>query len=129
MTEQDRAVADASTETEVSDKAMTKQDHAVADAPTDTEVSDTATLFGAEDVERFRSRWLEVQTRFVDEPQRSVEEASALVAEVIQKLTAVFGDQQKELKGQTGGSGKLSTEDLRVALRRYRAFFDGLLKA
>jgi hypothetical protein len=66
-------------------------------------------------------------SRFVDAPQESVEAADKLVADVTQKLTAVFADQQTKLKAELDRSGKLSTEDLRLALRRYRTFFDRLL--
>jgi len=84
-------------------------------------------LFADKEAEGYRSRWLEVQSRFVDAPRESVEAADKLVAEVIQKLAAVFADQQKELESELERSGKLSTEELRLALQRYRSFFDRLL--
>jgi len=63
----------------------------------------------------------------VDEPRRSVEQADALVAEVIKRLANSFAEERSKLEGQWGRGGDVSTEDLRVALRRYRSFFDRLL--
>ncbi len=86
-----------------------------------------STLFAEKDAEGYRRQWQDVQGRFVDAPRESVEAADKLVAEVIQKLAKVFADQQKDLEAELEQSGKLSTEDLRVALQRYRSFFDRLL--
>ena len=92
-----------------------------------TEATERTWLFSDKDAEGYRSRWLEVQARFVDAPRESVEAADKLVADVIRQLTTVFADQQKQLESELQRSGKLSTEDLRLALRRYRTFFDRLL--
>jgi hypothetical protein len=74
-------------------------------------------------------RWNEIQIRFVDEPQRSIEDADALVDEVIRQLTARFADERQHLERQWSAGSEPSTEDLRVALQRYRSFFDRLLAA
>jgi hypothetical protein len=63
----------------------------------------------------------------LDAPRESVEAADTLVADVIRQLTTVFADQQKQLESGLQRSGKLSTEELRLALRRCRIFFDRLL--
>jgi hypothetical protein len=68
-----------------------------------------------------------VQTSFVDEPRRAVERADELVAEVIKRLADSFAQERSRLEGQWGRGDNVSTEDLRVALQRYRAFFDRLL--
>ncbi len=94
---------------------------------TDGDTHDSTSLFAESDAQSYRTRWQEVQSRFVDSPREAVEDADKLVAEVIQQLAAVFADQQKELESELQQSGKLSTEDLRIALRRYRSFFDRLL--
>ena len=86
-----------------------------------------APLFVGGDAEQFRSRWTTVQTGFVDEPRKSVEQADALVAEVMQKLAQVFADERKRLEQQWDRGGQTDTEELRQALRRYRSFFDRLL--
>ena len=79
--------------------------------------------------ERFTGRWQEIQTGFVDEPRESVAKADALVAELMQELAASFSDERERLESQWEGGDDVSTEDLRVALTRYRSFFDRLLSA
>jgi hypothetical protein len=79
------------------------------------------------DTEEYRRRWEAVQTGFVDEPRRAVENADALVAEVMQELASSFADERNGLESQWSEGDQVSTEDLRVSLRRYRSFFDRLL--
>jgi hypothetical protein len=86
-----------------------------------------APLFPDNEAKDFRTRWTEIQTAFVDEPRRAVEQADALVAEVIQRLANSFSEARSTLEGQWGRGDNVSTEDLRVTLQRYRAFFDRLL--
>ena len=75
----------------------------------------------------FRNRWREIQAGFVDEPRNAVERADELVAELMQKLAQSFSQQRNELEHQWDASEDVSTEDLRVALTRYRSFFERLL--
>jgi hypothetical protein len=86
-------------------------------------------LFAGNETETFRSRWMEIQTGFVDEPRRAVEQADGLVAEVIQRLAKVFAEERGKLEQQWGQGDDVDTEDLRVALQRYRSFFERLLSA
>jgi hypothetical protein len=74
-----------------------------------------------------RSRWEKIQGGFVDEPRRAVEEADTLVAELMQQLADSFANERKGLEGQWDRGDEVSTEDLRIALQRYRSFFDRLL--
>ncbi|HEY3165747.1 MAG TPA: hypothetical protein VGK57_00860 [Candidatus Binatia bacterium] len=84
-------------------------------------------LFAA-DVERdFRARWRDIQSGFVDEPRSAVEKADQLVAQLMQQLAQSFSEQRKNLEKQWDASEKISTEELRVALTRYRSFFERLL--
>jgi hypothetical protein len=76
-----------------------------------------------------RSRWEQIQGSFVDEPRRAVEEADSLVAELMQRLADSFAEERKGLEGQWDRGDEVSTEDLRIALQRYRSFFDRLLSA
>jgi hypothetical protein len=78
---------------------------------------------------RFTDRWREVQADFVDRPRESVQAADALVAELMQLLASSFSDERGRLEQQWDGGNDVSTEDLRVALTRYRSFFDRLLSA
>jgi len=85
-------------------------------------------LFPEDESKDFHKRWTDIQTAFVDEPRRAVERADELVAEVIKRLANSFAQERSRLEGQWGRGDNVSTEDLRVALQRYRAFFDRLLK-
>jgi hypothetical protein len=87
------------------------------------------TLLPSEQAGDFRERWQSIQAGFVDEPRQAVEQADALVADLLQRLAAGFSDERKRLEGQWDRGSDVSTEDLRVALTRYRSFFDRLLAA
>ena len=76
-----------------------------------------------------RERWIEIQTGFVDEPRSAVQEADALVADLMQRLAESFSRERQTLEEQWDRGDDVSTEDLRVALQRYRSFFDRLLAA
>jgi len=84
-------------------------------------------LLATDEAQNLRSRWDAIQTGFVDEPRRAVEQADSLVAEVMQRLAQIFADERSTLEGQWSRGDNVSTEDLRVALQRYRSFFDRLL--
>ena len=95
--------------------------------PAHTNEESRTPLFAADAAESFRSRWQDIQTSFVDEPTRAVEQADGLVAEVMQQLAKTFADERSQLEGQGDHGKDISTEDLRMALRHYRSFFDRLL--
>jgi hypothetical protein len=76
---------------------------------------------------RYRARWDEVQTIFVDRPLEAVGQADGLVGDVLGDLERTFREQRARLDPSTGGDEEASTEDLRRALQRYREFFDRLL--
>jgi hypothetical protein len=84
-------------------------------------------LLSSKEEHDLRSRWNNIQTGFVDEPRRAVEDADELVAQIMQRLAQSFSDQKSNLEKQWEHSERVSTEDLRMALRRYRSFFDRLL--
>jgi hypothetical protein len=86
-----------------------------------------AALFHDDEAHGFRSRWEAIQTGFVDEPRAAVEQADALVAQVVSRVVQVFGEQRTTLESQWDRDRDISTEDLRLGLTRYRAFFDRLL--
>jgi hypothetical protein len=91
-------------------------------------VSKPMPLFSESEMGDFRSRWSKVQTGFVDEPRSTVEEADKLVAAVMQRLAEGFANERSGLEKQWDSGDNVSTEDLRLALQRYRSFFDRLLK-
>jgi hypothetical protein len=84
-------------------------------------------LFPGNELEGLRTRWKEVQTAFVDEPRKAVEQADGLVASAMKRLAEVFAEERSKLEQQWDRGDNVSTEDLRVALQRYRSFFDRLL--
>jgi len=125
MTDQPLTTSDLAATSEMDDPAEERR----------TELSSTANgattepLLPADQADRFTSRWQEIQAGFVDEPRDSVEHADALVADLMQRLASSFADERKQLESQWDQGDDVSTEDLRVALTRYRSFFERLLSA
>ena len=86
-----------------------------------------ASLFPEQELGDLRDRWKEIQTGFVDEPRKAVEQADGLVASAMKRLAEVFASERSKLEQQWDRGDSVSTEDLRVALQRYRTFFERLL--
>ncbi|MBV8845889.1 MAG: hypothetical protein JO307_24020 [Bryobacterales bacterium] len=84
-------------------------------------------LFAGDEASNFRSQWEKIQIHFVDQPRESVQQADELVAQAIKRLTEMFAHERDKLEREWDRGDNVSTEDLRVALQRYRAFFDRLL--
>ena len=84
-------------------------------------------LFPEQELGGLRDRWKEIQTGFVDEPRKAVEQADGLVASAMKRLAEVFAEERSKLEQQWDRGDSVSTEDLRVALQRYRTFFERLL--
>lgn len=111
---------------------MTTADLARASEPPITERHDDneqskPALLPSDEVAGLRSRWNDIQTGFVDEPRRAVEDADALVASAMKRLAEIFASERAQLEGQWDKGDEVSTEDLRIALQRYRSFFGRLL--
>ena len=90
-------------------------------------VPEPTALFSEPEMEAFRIQWSKIQTGFVDEPRQTVEDADKLVAAVMQRLADGFATERSGLEKQWDRGDNVSTEDLRIALQRYRSFFDRLL--
>ncbi len=99
----------------------------IADAPSDAAPIEQTALFERRELDNFNGRWSEIQASFVDEPRRAVEQADALVSDVIADIADSFGKRRAQLEGQWGKGGDVSTEDLRQIFQRYRSFFSRLL--
>jgi hypothetical protein len=84
-------------------------------------------LFPNEELVGYRTRWESIQTGFVDQPRAAVEQADALVSQVVTRLTEEFVRERSTLEGQWAKGDDVSTEGLRIALTRYRSFFNRLL--
>ncbi len=89
--------------------------------------AELAPLFADDAAQQFRARWIATQTGFVDDPRQAVQQADELVAQVMRSLAQNFAHERSRLEAQMSEGRQASTEDLRVALRRYRSFFERLL--
>ena len=96
-------------------------------APADVVDDQLEPLFEEEAAKKFRSRWLVIQSKFVDDPRDSVKQADDLVADILKSVTMSFADRRISLEKQWNSGENISTEDMRQALKRYRAFFERLL--
>ena len=127
------AASERVTDRDVTREAQRAHANVVADAtmPRTADDADDARatpLFAAGESDDFRGRWTDIQAGFVDEPREAVERADALVAAAIKRLAEIFANERAALEHQWAEGADVSTEDLRVALRRYRSFFDRLLR-
>jgi hypothetical protein len=95
--------------------------------PSGEQVAGSELLFDEKETEGFRNRWNDIQVGFVDEPRAAVQKADTLVAETIKRLADSFATGRRELESQWDREGDVSTETLRIALQRYRSFFNRLL--
>ena len=88
-----------------------------------------ASLLEEGELQSMTMRWKDIQAEFVDEPTTAIQEADALVAELMQRLASMFATERADLEKHLSGDNEVSTEDLRQSLRRYRSFFERLLAA
>ena len=95
-------------------------------ARTDVDASPVS-LLASERREQMIDRWQEIQTGFVDQPQQAVQDADGLVADLMQQLAEGFAAERRHLEAQWSRGDQISTEELRLNLRRYRSFFQRLL--
>lgn len=94
---------------------------------TNEETEGLVALFEEAEAGKFRTQWLNIQGKFVDNPRESVREADELVASMLKSVTMSFHNRRSSLEKEWNSGGNVSTEDLRLALKRYRSFFDRLL--
>ena len=85
-------------------------------------------LFAQDIAADYRHRWSQIQSDFVDDPRRAVRSGDELVAQVMSNLASSFAQERRRVESQLDQSGEAATENLRVALRRYRSFFERLLE-
>ncbi len=123
----DEAVPRAASISEPAPQAENAATPASSAGPQTPGLGNGAPLLPAELSATLQRRWEEVQTRFVDQPRGAVEDADGLVAELMQKLAEGFAQERDRLEAQWDRGEDISTEDLRVALQRYRSFFQRLL--
>lgn len=107
--------------------ASTPAPNGSAPSPGTAQANAPTQLFPDDELHNFRARWDQVQTSFVDEPRKAVEQADNLVASVVKRIAEQFAAERQGLEGRWDQGDNVSTEDLRQALRSYRSFFDRLL--
>lgn len=115
-------------ETDERDPHMPRDEAQRADAssPQEDEAA-SMPLFSADAGDGYQKRWQEVQSRFVDDPPTAVKDADQLIADLMQELARSFNEERTRLEEAWKGGGQVSTEELRLAPRRYRSFFGRLL--
>jgi hypothetical protein len=84
-------------------------------------------LFTPDQAETFRARWTSIQSSFVDDPRQAVRNGDELVAQIMTNLASTFADERHRVEAELDDTGEAATENLRVALQRYRSFFQRLL--
>jgi hypothetical protein len=110
-----------------SDSTVTSQDGIDNRQSDAAQTSTDASLFADAERDGLRTRWDDVQAGFVDDPRDCVQKADGLVSDVVRQLISGFTEARSRLEQQWSRGEEASTEDLRVALKRYREFFDRLL--
>ena len=93
------------------------------------EHDDAELLFSADDRIRFGRRWRDIQSCFIDDPRQAVDSADTLVVDMMDHIGDRIAAHRSALTRQRDGEGTADTEDLRLAIRRYRALFHRLLSA
>jgi hypothetical protein len=106
------------------DRAVPDADGSVA-----ADAEPRASLLEEGELQSMTMRWKDIQAEFVDEPTTAIQEADALVAELMQRLASMFAAERADLEKHLSGGNEISTEDLRQGLRHYRSFFERLLAA
>jgi hypothetical protein len=113
---------DAQAEQPASDTQATGSDRGIGEQP-------PAQLLENDELHTILTRWKDIQAEFVDEPKSAVQDADALVADLMQRLARMFASEREQLESRWASGNDVSTEDLRHSLRRYRSFFERLLAA
>jgi hypothetical protein len=86
-------------------------------------------LVSAAEAEQLRGRWRDIQSSFVDDPRRAVQDADDMVATALTTVVERFEAQRRALTASWRDGDTTDTEALRVALRRYRVIMDFLTRA
>jgi hypothetical protein len=131
MTQDERrelSTADLARSAEASERAVVDRSaERVTPSPAEPKPGDRTMLFPNEQGDRLRTDWTEIQAAFVDAPRDAVQRADTLVANTMKRIAEVFAAERQNLEQQWDRGDDVTTEDLRIALQRYRAFFDRLL--
>jgi hypothetical protein len=125
--EYERSTEDRETSTPV--ESVRGQEVSGGDTAADEDGAERAPLLADDNAQSFRQRWDDLQAGFVDHPREVVQEADDLVSKLMQEISTGFSERRSSLEAQWEQGDDVSTEDLRIALTRYRSFFNRLLSA
>lgn len=118
--EPDRPVAPRPVRTEVVDRRVER-----AENPEPAATSAGAPGVGAwPELDQYMHRFDELQSEFIQEPHSAVRKAETLVEEAVNRIMGTFQERLRRIHGEAGDS--TDTEQLRVAMIRYREFMDSL---
>src|SRR4051812_32410058 len=70
-------------------------------------------------LEELRGRWTAIQSSFVDEPRKAVEEADRLLITTIKQLEEAFSAERSNIQKHWSRGDEVSTEDFRQAFKNY----------
>lgn len=93
--------------------------------PSDMPTPPMTSIWSEGTVNQMRMRWQAVQLRFVDDPAAVTGEMQTLVGDAVQALSAALAERQRELDSWSHLGH--DTEQLRLAVQRYRDFHEILL--
>jgi len=127
--EQDQIISNRSEDerNEMEPRRATQPEQRAAISDRDDAAHEDAPYLPEQSATQAGERWRQVQAAFVDDPRKAVTEAHELVGELTQRIVDAFARERAELERQWSSGDNVSTEDLRVCLQRYRAFFSRLL--
>lgn len=109
------------------DRSGSVEDHIHRGVAQSSETDAQSGLFSEDESKQLHAKWDAIQVGFVDQPRQAVESADSLVAGAMKRLAEIFAEERARLEGPWDRGDSVSTEELRLALRRYRAFFGRLL--
>lgn len=91
------------------------------------QTANSAPLLSPEEARDYQLLWALVEGGFVSEPRRAVEQADGLAMAMMRRLAEILAEERANLEGQWIRDKRVSSENLRLALRHYQFFFTHLL--
>ncbi|REF35455.1 hypothetical protein [Thermasporomyces composti] len=80
-------------------------------------------------IEELQHRWLVTQAQLLDDPRDAVREAGLLIGDAMQFVTSTFSEHRDRIEREWKNNENLSTDELRMIMRRYRNLFQYVLSA
>jgi hypothetical protein len=125
MTSTSTSTSNSTSNSNSMNEQMSKSSPKLTSSTKSSQIDAAAPFLPPEFVEELRNRWDSIQISFVDEPRDAVKQANELVASASKKIAESFAEARTNLEGQIRGDG-VDTEDLRIAMKKYRSLFQKL---